>query len=193
MKTTSDAASDEDLVSAALSDPARFEALFSRCYAPVRSYLGRRLPSGAADECASETFLRALAGLRSYDPARASVMSWLLGIATNLVREHFRHEQRWLASLEAASITSESQSPSAEEASRLPVDARIAAAIRRLSPGDRDVLLLWAWADQSYEQISAALAIPQGTVKSRLHRIRRELRDELGESGHLPEAEVSDG
>ena len=52
----------------------------------------------------------------------------------------------------------------------------MARAIRRLSTGDRDCLLLYAWADLSYEQIATALEIPIGTVRSRMNRARRALR-----------------
>ena len=46
-----------------------------------------------------------------------------------------------------------------------------------LSDGDRDVLLLHAWADLSMEQIASALLIPTGTVRSRLFRARKILRE----------------
>lgn len=42
--------------------------------------------------------------------------------------------------------------------------------------GDRDVLLLVAWADMSYAEVAEALAIPVGTVRSRLNRAWRQLR-----------------
>jgi RNA polymerase sigma-70 factor (ECF subfamily) len=49
-----------------------------------------------------------------------------------------------------------------------------------LPAGDRDVLLLIAWADLSYEEVAVALDIPAGTVRSRLHRARRKVREALG-------------
>ena len=48
-----------------------------------------------------------------------------------------------------------------------------------MSRGERDIVLLHAWADLSYAQIAHALQLPIGTVRSRLHRTRRRLR-ELG-------------
>ena len=47
-----------------------------------------------------------------------------------------------------------------------------------LSRDERDVLLLFAWADLSYEQIAEALSLPVGTVRSRLNRARTRLREE---------------
>jgi RNA polymerase sigma-70 factor (ECF subfamily) len=53
---------------------------------------------------------------------------------------------------------------------------QIAPAIAELSDGDRDVLLLTSWAELTTVEVAEALAIPVGTVRSRLHRIRRQLR-----------------
>jgi RNA polymerase sigma-70 factor (ECF subfamily) len=58
---------------------------------------------------------------------------------------------------------------------------RLAAALARLAGPDRDVLLLVAWAGLSQPEVAAALDVPAGTVRSRLHRARREMRTALGE------------
>ena len=60
------------------------------------------------------------------------------------------------------------------------VQRDLAAALAGLSAGDRDVLLLVAWADLSYEETATALNIPIGTVRSRLNRARRKVREALG-------------
>jgi RNA polymerase sigma-70 factor (ECF subfamily) len=57
--------------------------------------------------------------------------------------------------------------------------AELTAALRGLSPGDRDVLLLVAWEDLTYEETASALGIPVGTVRSRLNRARRKVREAL--------------
>ena len=65
--------------------------------------------------------------------------------------------------------------------------------------GDRDALLLLAWADLTYAEIAIALDIPIGTVRSRIHRARRRLRELLDLSGQslfadtLTEVIASDG
>jgi predicted DNA-binding protein (UPF0251 family) len=68
-----------------------------------------------------------------------------------------------------------------------------------LSTDERDVLLLFAWADLRYEEIAVALQIPIGTVRSRLNRAHGRLRELIGRSGqylgadNLTEALDSDG
>jgi RNA polymerase sigma factor (sigma-70 family) len=57
--------------------------------------------------------------------------------------------------------------------------ARIARTLRSMAPIDRETLLLYAWADLTYEGIAAAMEVPVGTVRSRLYRARRTLRTRL--------------
>jgi RNA polymerase sigma-70 factor, ECF subfamily len=61
----------------------------------------------------------------------------------------------------------------------------LAAALAELRPRDRELLLLHAWAELSDSEIAAALSWPVGTVKSRLHRVRRRLRNRLGPEGQV--------
>jgi RNA polymerase sigma-70 factor (ECF subfamily) len=69
------------------------------------------------------------------------------------------------------------------------VDARVSAAaaqrdlaraLASLAAGDREVLLLIAWAELAYDEVATALGIPVGTVRSRMHRARRKVREALG-------------
>jgi RNA polymerase sigma-70 factor (ECF subfamily) len=65
---------------------------------------------------------------------------------------------------------------------------RLAAALSRLSAADRDLLLLIAWAELSYQEAALALGVPVGTVRSRLHRIRKKARRALGGADPLEDA-----
>lgn len=57
---------------------------------------------------------------------------------------------------------------------------RVVAALAELSPPDRDTLLLFALTDLDYEGVAVATGVPVGTVRSRLHRVRRRMRIQLG-------------
>ena len=57
--------------------------------------------------------------------------------------------------------------------------ARLADSLAKIPSRDRDALLLFAWADLSYEQVGHALEIPIGTVRSRISRARARLREAL--------------
>jgi RNA polymerase sigma factor (sigma-70 family) len=171
---------DAAIVIAARSDPREFAALFDRHHEAVRSYVARRAGGSIADDVASETFLVALAELRRYDLSRPDARPWLYGIATNLLRRHRRAEVRFLR---AAQRSRENDVDLVDDVlARVGAqhDTRtLSASLAALAARDRDVLLLFAVADLSYGEISVALGIPLGTVRSRLNRCRRQLRSAL--------------
>jgi RNA polymerase sigma-70 factor, ECF subfamily len=67
----------------------------------------------------------------------------------------------------------------------------LAGALATLAKGDREVLLLIAWADLSYAEVAAALGIPVGTVRSRLNRARTRVRAALDGIEATSRSEVS--
>ena len=67
------------------------------------------------------------------------------------------------------------------------IRAALATALGKLRRGDRDALLLMAWGELSYEEIAQALEIPVGTVRSRINRARRLLRELLPAAAAISE------
>ena len=172
---------DAQIIARARLDPAAFAPIFDRHYATIHAYLRRRLDAPIAEELAAETFARALRGVTRYDEERADALPWLFGIAANLARRHRRTEVRRLRAY-ARTGRDPLQDEHADAPARLDAAAagpRLAAALVELRADDREALLLFAWAELSYEEIAAALRIPIGTVRSRLHRARRVLRTHL--------------
>ncbi|MGP4023880.1 RNA polymerase sigma factor [Actinomadura sp. 3N407] len=173
---------DASLIERSRDEPEVFAVLYDRHAPSIHRYVARRLGDQAADDLVAETFLAAFRQRRRYDPGRSDARPWLYGIAANLIGKQRRSETRMLRALARTGVD-----PVADSMDR--VDARLSAAasardlagaLARLSPGDRDVLLLIAWADLSYEQVAEALSIPVGTVRSRLNRARRKVREALG-------------
>lgn len=159
--------------------------LFRAHRAGLHRYLARRVGPTTADDVVGETFLAALRGRRGYDPRRADVRAWLYGIAVNLMRQHERTEVRALrATARLAGRTGDRDAgsdadPAETVAGRVDAQHRVrqlAAALAELSTADRELLLLASWADLNATEIGLALDLPPGTVRSRLHRIRRQLR-----------------
>lgn len=171
------------------SDPASvFGRLFDEHAPGLHRYLARRVGTTVADDLVSETFLAALRGRHGYDPARAGVRPWLYGIASNLLRRHLRDELRELRATARLAGPHVVETPEGRIADRLDARARVArlaGALARLSDGDREVLLLTSWAGLSAVEIGQALDIPAGTVRSRLHRVRRWLRANAAEQGEV--------
>lgn len=158
---------------------ADFEQLFEANADDLHRYLGR-LVGGVADDLVADTFVAALKGRDGFDPARASPRAWLFGIANNLARNHLRRRKREHAAM--ARLLDGDRAESHESRVVEQVDAQLrarqlAAAIAALDDADRDVLLLTSWSGMDSNEIAQALGIPAGTVRSRLHRVRRHLRE----------------
>jgi len=120
---------------------------------------------------------------------------WLFGIAANLIRRHWRTERRRLRAYARTGVD-----PIGDEAAEVErrVDAvaaapAVAAALASLGAGEREVLLLFAWADLSYDEISTALGIPVGTVRSRLSRARARVRELLSPTGQVSAEGATEG
>jgi RNA polymerase sigma factor (sigma-70 family) len=163
-----------------------FAAVYAEHFDDIYGYLCRRAGRSEGEELAAQTFALALRDRGSYDAGRGSPRVWLFGIAANVLRGHRRSEERRLRALARSGVD-----PLLDEADALVerLDAQratraLAGVLASLPAGDREVLLLAAWADLTSEEIGLALGIPPGTARSRLNRSRRQLRRALAHAGH---------
>ena len=161
---------DAAVIEASLADPHRFGTVFDRHLDAVHGFAERRLGADLADEIAAETFVRAFDLRAKYDGGRRDARPWLLGIAANLLRRHWRTERRRLAAYARAGAERES------EPDQVAGLGELAGALDDLTKDERDVPLLYALAELSYEEIAVALKMLIGTVRSRLWGARRRLR-----------------
>jgi len=166
---------DGRLIARSQRQPNAFAGIFDRHFLAVHRYLARRFGREQADDLASQTFVIAFERRASFRSGEPSARPWLLGIATNLARGEWRAEQRMLETL--AKLRREATA--GEPAPSTEIDHELAAALATLDGDQRDVLLLHAWGELSYDEIAAALDVPIGTVRSRLARARSHLRAEL--------------
>jgi RNA polymerase sigma-70 factor (ECF subfamily) len=165
--------------------PEWFGELFERYAGQLYDYTARRVGRQAAEDVVAETFLVAFAARGRYDPAAESARPWLFGILTNLLRSQRRAEVRsWRALARAGGdplgVARQVSEPFAERSGER-VDAQAAArsvagALASMPAGQRDLLLLHVWAGMDYPELAAALELPPGTVRSRLHRAKARLR-----------------
>lgn len=174
---------DAAVIAESWRDPERFAELFHRYYQEIHGYVARRVGLDAADDVAAETFLAAFRQRSRFDPDRGAVRPWLYGIATNLIGLHRRAEKRFYRALTktpAQNVVESHEERAADRVSAGSTGGALAGALAGLSPGDRDVLLLIALADLTYEEVAQALGVKYGTVASRLNRARRKVRAALG-------------
>jgi RNA polymerase sigma-70 factor, ECF subfamily len=178
--------------------PERFGTLFNSYYPEIHRYAQARLASHLADDVASETFLIAFRGRTRFSAAEGSgqVRAWLYGIATNLIRRHWRDELRRYRALARAGVDLPAQPPDEQVTAQISaqgVRRELATALAGLSVRERDVLLLVALGDLNYADAAAALGVPYGTVCSRLDRARRKVRKALGGTDPTQVTTKSDG
>ena len=159
---------DEDLAAAAMQgDERAFETLFIKYYPSLHRYVDRLIGSRyLAEDLVQDVFLRFLRQ-RSYRPTRP-FKPWLFAVTTNAVRDYLRASSRRPPSepLEAEIMTT-APDPGEVASSRI-ASAQLSALLQELPLEYRETIALRLFADLALDQIGETLAIPVGTVKSRL-------------------------
>jgi RNA polymerase sigma factor (sigma-70 family) len=169
---------DSEIIQRSRDAPAAFGELFDRHARSLRRYAASRAGSAVADDIMSETFLIAFERRSGFDHSWDDARPWLFGIATNVIRQHSRAESRRLKAIARAGhdVADDEFSAAAGRIDAQLAIRRVATVLRAMSQESRDTLLLWAWADLTYEQIAQATGVPIGTVRSRINRARGTLR-----------------
>ena len=171
---------DEALVArAGRGEEAAFLALYERHRDAIYRFAYRLLGSTAlAEEIAHDCFLDLLSRPGAFDPARASLRTYLYAAARNLALKHFRHVELTLAESGAAECASTAREPLAEL-----LAAELAEAVRRavvsLPPLQREALVLFEYEELSLAEVAAVVGADVGQVKARLKRARANLRARL--------------
>ncbi len=165
--------------------------LVRRYQRPVFNLVVRMVRDPAlAEDLAQDVFLKAFTHLASYDRGY-KFSNWILKIANNTVIDHLRRSQPPLSSLDDENgaprdrLTSADAGPDAVT-ERQELAASFEAAIDRLRPEYRQVVILRYQEDLSCEEVADVLDLPIGTVKSHLHRARAELARAMADAGWGP-------
>ena len=152
--------------------------LYDRYHEPVRRFVARATSdANDVDDLVHATFLAAAKSAGRYD-GRPSCRPWLIGIAAQLLRRRRQSFGRFLAVLSSLRAT---RATSADPRRALQARSDVERALVRISAAKRITLLMAEVEGLSCAEIAAALGIPIGTVWTRLHAARRELRRALDE------------
>jgi len=188
--------SDETLaVEARNGSQEAFRELVERFERPVFGLIVRIVRHAEqAEDLAQETFLKAHRALARFDPSR-KFSSWLFKIAHNTALDALRRAGEPTLSLDAPPREGdEAPEPPADPSAEDPfartagrdLGRALEAAIRRLRPEYREVLLLRFVEELSYEEIAEVTSAPLGTVKIHIYRARRDLARAMSELGWDP-------
>ena len=158
-------------------DEAAWEALVREHQQPIFRLAYLLLgDADEADDVAQEAFIRAFRALKSFDETRP-VRPWLLRIAANLAHNRRRSVRRYLAALgRMARAEPEPMTFIGERSGEQWEAQTLWQAVRRLNRAEQEIIYLRYFLDLSEAETAAALEVPAGTVKSRLHRAMSRLR-----------------
>ncbi|HEX5272884.1 MAG TPA: sigma-70 family RNA polymerase sigma factor [Gemmataceae bacterium] len=153
-------------------DRAAFEELVGLYQARLRYFLARMVGDDhAADDLLQEVWFEVYRGVaRLADPG--AFPAWLYRVARRRALAELRKRRPDVASLEGVDPAEEDEDDdfTAEDAER------VHAALDRLPPEQREVLLLRFFEGMAYEDIAEVIGCPLGTVRSRIHYAKRALR-----------------
>jgi len=177
-------------------DPVAWRLLVAGQHRRVYSLCYRFTGSASdAEDLTQEVFLKLFRNLPSFECERGSFPTWLAAMTRNLLVDHYRRTrlQRASQSLDACCASEEVGEGGLTLADRLPdqrasqleyastaeLRERIQHALTQLSPELREAVILRDLEEMDYREIADVLQLPQGTVKSRISRGRRELARRL--------------
>ncbi len=167
-------------------DESAFAALVDT-YTPMVYRVVRRMVTDhmEAESIVQETFWRFWNLLPRYDADRP-LLPYLVTIASNLARDHYRREH-WIEDVDADDLPESRRSDDFDFEQRLDHKQALeslAEAVESLPFAYRAVVSLRYDAEMSYEDIAATLALPLNTVRTHLRRAKQVLREKLEESDH---------
>lgn len=144
---------------------------------PLYRFFLARFSTIAAEELVNEVFLRLMDAEGNIDPSKGSLASYLWGIATNLQKETYRGNKRFPKLLEVLPDQADSESPAIRF---MPLRQ----AINKLDETEALVMQL-VLADKEITDISEILNMPEGTVKSHIHRAKKNIYKLMTEGSSL--------
>ena len=176
---------DQDLVTQTLADKNAFAAIVRRYEAPLLRYITRLgcRDTNAAQDLLQEIFIKTYVHLNDYDHS-LQFSSWIYRIAHNEIISSFRKEKNLPSVLERECdlflfekvvenlelTDGDGQKHSSSE---------IQAAVDRLDPKSREIIVLKFFEEKRYEEISDILQIPEGTVATMINRAKKKIKSYL--------------
>lgn len=152
-----------------------FDELYRTAYVLMKS-------PADADDAVQETFIRIFQSLQTYDLDRP-FRPWLHRILLNVCKDFWKRRKWFFIPIEQAYDVRDQNAPQPEDTMLKDEElARLAQAIRELSPKHQAVVVLYFLNDMRISDVADVVGAPEGTVKSRLHHAVRALRKRLERS-----------
>ncbi len=176
---TTAAADELVVVRCLLGERAAFGELVERWHRPLWSFVRRMVRNPArSDDLTQEVWLRVVRGLPQL-AAPDRFPAWLFTLARRVVYDELRQSYRQLDTDQLAGAEEAGPGTEIDDFDGLLDRLELESALAELAPRDREVVALFHLADLPLTDVAEILAVPPGTVKSRLHRARQQLSTAL--------------
>lgn len=163
-------------------DREAFRVVFDHFAPRIRAFLiGRKLTPARADDLTQEALLNVWRRADRYDPGKAAASTWIYAIARNLHIDHYRKVQRQVLDEDDPHFHLDDTPDAQELVERSEDVGAITEALASLPEEQREVIKLSFTEGQSHQEIAETLALPLGTVKSRIRLALGRLRSVLGD------------
>jgi RNA polymerase sigma factor (sigma-70 family) len=160
-------------------------ALFERYFDAICRFFANKVHHGI-DDLIQKTFLGCVEG-RDRFQKQASFRTYLFAVAHNVLRAHFR-QTRPGVDFDPSEVAADDFTPSPSTMFALQQEQRLLLeALRRIPLDHQLVLELYYWEDMAAPELAAVLAIPEGTVRSRLRRAKEALAEKMASLARSPE------
>ena len=193
------ASTDAALFAQSIGDPEAFSLIVERHGTTVFRYLASRVDRSTSEDLLADVFAAAFQARGRYDTHYDNALPWLLGIATNVIRHHQRAEVRRASMVKRVTQLYGNSNQTSEGVDAVATIAEkhddmhcMRQALAALSESQRQILVLSAGLGLSYEDVARSLGIRIGTVRSRVSRARRRLRELLEANGQYQAYDESD-
>ncbi len=160
------------------SDVVAFQELFENFAPRIKSYMMRKgADANTAEELAQETLLTIWRKARLYSDEKGTATTWIFTIARNLRIDRLRREFPWQALPEGHNEEASDDTPPDEAVSERERKKRVHMALSELPEDQHQVVSLSYIDGLSHSEISERLALPLGTVKSRMRLAYQKIRE----------------
>lgn len=175
-----DIKNDEQWIIAAKKDPEKFSFLYDKYFEQIFNFIYRRMDDeNITADLTSQTFLKALQGIKKYQNRGLPFSAWLYRIATNEVNKHYRRKKRrYVFSLEENLI----KNLIATENEQLESDENLDKLIKKLEDletNDVIILELRFFEERSFKDIAYILDISESSAKMRTYRAIEKLKKKI--------------
>jgi RNA polymerase sigma-70 factor (ECF subfamily) len=174
---------DEQLLAQAKQlDPAALRALHQRFYEPVARYIQFKVGDRqTVEDLSGEVFVRVLEGLKRGYGWRETPQAWIMGIARNVVVDHYRKKERRAEVALSDQLMAAEQSDPTHQAAQNERQRQLMQALRQLTDEQRDVILLRFMEEIDINGVAQAINKSPGAVKGLQYRALRALAEIMGD------------